>query len=63
MNAEYALAPGSFLLRSQRSHFENRLKGSVLFIRSAGGSESVDAELDDLIKKQAKFPSCSVVFS
>lgn len=50
MSPEFAPAAGSFLLPSQRSLFENRLKGSVLFIRSTGGCESVAVELDDLIK-------------
>lgn len=45
VRAKHALATGSFPLLSQRSFFENRLEGSVLFIRGAGDGESVDAEL------------------
>lgn len=45
MSSKHVLATGSFPLVSQRSFFENRLEGSVLFIRGAGDCESVDAEL------------------
>lgn len=45
MRSKHALATGSFPLLFQRSFFENRLEGSVLFIRGAGDGESVDAEL------------------
>lgn len=36
---------GVFRCFLERSFFENRLEGSVLFIRGAGDCESVDAEL------------------
>lgn len=54
MKSKHALATGSFLLPSQRSFFENRLEGSVLFI---GGQKTVSQwmkSFDDLIKPRAE---------
>lgn len=44
MGSKHALAMGSFPLPSQRSFFENRSEGSVLFSGGAGDRESVDAQ-------------------
>lgn len=43
MRSEHVLATGSFLV--QRSFFEDRSEGSVLFIGGAGDCDSVDSEL------------------
>lgn len=54
MNYKHALAAGSFLLLSQRSFFENRLEGSVLFIGVQRTVSQWKQCFDDLIKPRAK---------